>query len=264
MAQQVKPSSRALPLSIAKGIRQICRNFVVHVLMPSVNFYSARCYVQYRPDALRARRHEILRLQREWEQGTRGNDRGDYTRLYFLLANISALEQAGTPGAFAELGVYKGTTAKVLHHAAPGRDLYLFDTFEGFPEQHASQDPGNPGKGAFACSLNDVRSRLGDSPRIKYCKGIFPSTTDRISQDTTFALVHLDCDLYVPMQAALRFFYPRMSPGGMIIIHDYDSGYWPGVAQAVDEFLSDKPEGLIRIPDKSGTVALVRDRRRQR
>lgn len=231
--------------------------------MPSVNGYSARCYVQYRPDSYGSRGNQMARLQQLWERGSHGNNRGDYARLYFLLANIQALQAAGVPGAFAELGVFKGTSAKILHESAPDRDLYLFDTFEGFHEVHAGQDPLNVAKGGYACSLDNVRHFVGTSPKVKYCKGIFPDTADMVPPGTVFALVHLDCDLYIPMCAALRFFYPRMMPGGILIIHDYWSGCWPGVAQAVDEFLVDKPEGLLRIPNKSGSAAIVRHRRQR-
>ncbi len=230
--------------------------------MPAVNGLSTRCYVQYRPDFYAAR-NEIDRmgpLEKVWERGSPSNNRGDYARLYCLLANIQALEQAGLPGAFAELGVYRGTTAKILHEAAPKRDLYLFDTFEGFPELQASQDPLHMPGGVYPCSLNEVRDFVGSRANITYCKGIFPDTAAMVPSGTLFALVHLDCDLYVPMREALRFFYPRMTPGGLLVIHDYWSGCWPGVAQAVDEFLDDKPEGIVRIPDKSGTAVLVRQR----
>ena len=40
-------------------------------------------------------------------------------------------------------------------------------------------------------------------------------------EDMVFALVHLDCDLYAPMRAGLEFFYPKLVPGGFMIIHDY-------------------------------------------
>ena len=37
-------------------------------------------------------------------------------------------------GAMAEVGVYKGGTAKVIATAAPGKKFYLFDTFNGMPD----------------------------------------------------------------------------------------------------------------------------------
>jgi O-methyltransferase len=129
------------------------------------------------------------------------------------MANIEALEQNGLPGAFAELGVYKGSTAKIMHHLAPGRDLYLFDTFEGFPERQAREDPRRPRGGGYACSLDEVRRFVGESSRVRYCKGTFPETAVMVPGDVRFALVHLDCDLYIPTKAALEFFYPRLVPG---------------------------------------------------
>lgn len=243
---------------IRLAIGRLLRHALVHGLMPTVNFFNERAYVQYRPDCHAGRFKEIVRLQKTWERVNRGNNRGDYARLYFLMANIDALEQNGLPGAFAELGVYKGSTAKIMHHLAPRRDLYLFDTFEGFPDQHARADPRRLHGGGYACSLDEVRRFVGESRRVKYCKGIFPETAAMVPTDQHFALVHLDCDLYIPTKAALDFFYPRMVPGGIMILHDYYNGCWPGVVQAADEFLFDKPEGLIRIPDKSGTAALVR------
>jgi O-methyltransferase len=178
--------------------------------------------------------------------------------LYFLVASVEALEENGVPGAIAELGVYKGSSAKIIHHLAPDRDLYLFDTFDGFPESHARRDPGAIAAGGYAYGFDEVRRFIGDHPNIRYCKGTFPETATMAPADVKFAMVHLDCDLYVPTKAALEFFYPRLVPGGLLILHDYYSGCWPGVPRAVDEFLADKPEGLIRIPDKSGTAALTK------
>jgi len=72
----------------------------------------------------------------------------------------------------------------------------------------------------------------------------------------SFCLVHLDCDLYAPFQAALRYFYPRLVSGGFLILHDYANAHWKGAEKAVDEFFADKPEKVIPIPDKSGTAVL--------
>jgi O-methyltransferase len=50
-----------------------------------------------------------------------------------------------------------------------------------------------------------------------------------------------------------------MTPGGIMVFHDYNSGFH-GVRKAVDEFLADKPEGVVQIPDKSGTAIVVKNR----
>ncbi|MEA3479130.1 MAG: TylF/MycF/NovP-related O-methyltransferase, partial [Bacteroidota bacterium] len=55
----------------------------------------------------------------------------------------------------------------------------------------------------------------------------------------------------------LEYFYPRLSAGGIIIIHDYN-GKWKGAMQAVDEFLETIPEQLIPIPDIDNSVMILK------
>jgi O-methyltransferase len=69
----------------------------------------------------------------------------------------------------------------------------------------------------------------------------------------------IDVDLYTPTLAALEFFYPRLVPGGYVFVHDYNSpeSEW-GVSRAVNLFMRDKPEPVVEIPDKFGTVIFRR------
>jgi hypothetical protein len=61
--------------------------------------------------------------------------------------------------------------------------------------------------------------------------------------DKRFCFVHLDCDL----RCCLDFFYPRVVPGGIILLDEYDDPAWSGCNVAVDEFLPGKPEKLEEI-----------------
>jgi O-methyltransferase len=91
---------------------------------------------------------------------------------------------------------------------------------------------------------------------VSFIKGRFPGTANAIPDAERFCLVNLDCDLYAPFSAALQYFYPRLLPGGFLIMHDYSSLHWPLIEKAVDEFFADKPERPILIPDKSGTAVV--------
>ena len=75
-----------------------------------------------------------------------------------------------------------------------------------------------------------------------------------------YAVVHLDCDLYAPIKAGLEFFYDRVSPGGILIVHDYANPCWDGPKRAVDEFMPRIAENLVLIPDKSGTAIIRKNR----
>lgn len=98
-----------------RALNRIGRHVFVYAILRGINFAARRAYLQYRPDRYADRFGEIASLQKLWEYGRRGNNRGDYARLYFLIANIEALDKAEIAGAFAELGVFKGSSAKIMH-----------------------------------------------------------------------------------------------------------------------------------------------------
>jgi O-methyltransferase len=188
------------------------------------------------------------------------NNAGDLVRFYFLTLACDTIEEEGLQGDLAELGVYKGNTAFLLAELArrTKRTAYLFDTFESFAEQDLvgiDQNMKSSQREFSDTSLEDARQLVGES-NVKFIKGYFPGTADSVPASATFSLVHLDCDLYAPIRAGLEFFYPRLVPGGFLIVHDYSSYYWEGVKMAVDEFLANRPERIVPIPDKSGTVVI--------
>jgi hypothetical protein len=244
---------------VTKLLRRLWRHAAVFLFMPFFNRVGSTFYLSHRPDfAGSLDEKEMTKLTRWWEHGQLGNNRGDWPRLYFFIANVRDLEKRGVPGTIAEIGVHKGTTAKLLSRLAPNREMYLFDTYEGFSPRDTQKDPSRAAPGTFSGSLQEVKDFVGEAPHIHYCKGVFPDTSGMVPEAERFALVHIDCDLYEPTKAACEFFYPRLSPGGVLIIHDYHSGCWPGVPKAVDESLQGKPERLALIPDKSGTAMLVK------
>jgi hypothetical protein len=137
-----------------------------------------------------------------------------------------------------------------------GTTAWILDTFEGFQTDDLQGiDAGQ--KMAFAdTSLEAVRTRVGDA-NVRFIKGHFPESASEFPSDVRFALVHIDCDLYLPIHHALNYFYPRLVPGGYLIIHDYGLFAWDGAEKAVDEFFADKPEAVLPLTDGC-TSAVVR------
>lgn len=229
------------------------RSLIKRCLLKFVN-KSHSYLIQHIPEWMAREKFELGRWLNIWEQDGKSNNIMDPIRLCFLIENTKAV-LSQVAGAIAELGVYRGTSAKVLHELAPDRKLFLFDTFSGFDKRDLKGESSR-GHHFEDNSLNQVKQFLGDSSNLVFCPGYFPETARFVPADEKFALVHLDADLYEPTLAALEFFYNRMTPGGMIILHDYSSGAWSGVKAACDLFFKDKREKLIHIPDKSGTAVL--------
>jgi len=158
-----------------------------------------------------------------------------------LLACLEATSQV--PGDVAELGVAYGASAKLLRMRLPAdKHLHLFDTFEGLPEITAV-DGMRFHPGEFKSNLEQVREYVGNG-RVHYYPGLFPATAETLS-GRSFSFVHLDADLYESTLAACQFFYPRLSPGGILLCHDYPSA--AGVVRAIDDFFRDKATPVIEL-----------------
>ncbi|NPA92960.1 MAG: macrocin-O-methyltransferase [Chloroflexi bacterium] len=142
-----------------------------------------------------------------------------------------ARAQREVPGAYVEVGVYRGGSSKLIAEAkGPEKTLHLFDTFEGLPEA-TETDQGFFRKGMFAAPLEEVQQYLAAYPHLEYHVGWFPETAGPV-EDEQFAFVFLDVDLYQSTRDGIAFFYPRLSPGGVLLTHDYQ---FPGVRRAFEE-----------------------------
>lgn len=179
----------------------------------------------------------------------------DYARYTTFALAIQRLLDERIAGSFAEVGVYRGHLSSFLHRIAPERTYYLFDTFEGFPQNDL--EPGVAEDRRFSdTSVDIVLENIGDTKNIVIKKGYVPDTFAGLEHEQ-FAFVLLDLDLYKPTVAGLEFFYPRLVSGGYLAVHDYNN---PESNQAckrsVDAFMKDKPEHIIELADRFGTVIL--------
>ncbi|MCU0370529.1 MAG: TylF/MycF family methyltransferase [Bacteroidales bacterium] len=206
---------------------------------------------------------ELVRLERSYP---------DKVRFFNWWFQVERLKRAGVPGDFAELGVYKGESAKILHLMDPSRTFHLYDTFEGFREEDLKHETGEAASYStrnFAdTSLEAVKRYLGEEGKFVYHAGNFDFTAPTPSlpqlgegeREGALALVNLDADLYQPTRAGLAYFYPLLSPGGVIIVHDYNYK-WPGIKMAVDEFAATIPESVVMVPDMDGSVMIIKSLR---
>jgi len=185
------------------------------------------------------------------------NNSGDMPRYLALSLICDQILKEKLSGDVAELGVYKGNTAVLLAALARklGSTAYLLDTYEGFSPDDLKGIDANKPYFFTDSSLVAVQSLVG-CRNVQFVKGHFPYSSSEMPAGLRYCLVHIDCDLYAPVDAALRYFYPRLITGGFLVIHDYLNFCWNGVGRAVDEFFADKPEKLVPIPDKSGTAVI--------
>ena len=150
-----------------------------------------------------------------------------------------------------------------MHKLVKDPILHLFDTFEGFPASDLREESGKAAGYTtqhFAdTSADKIRAKFSKSPNVFIHQGYFPDTAVGL-EDVKFALVSMDADLEKPTRAGLEFFYPRLTPGGVILIHDYNAD-WPGLMKAVDDFCKNIPESPVPAPDADSTIMIVKGKR---
>jgi SAM-dependent methyltransferase len=180
------------------------------------------------------------------------------------------------PGSVAEFGVYNGSTffflarliemfnaSELEHYHASSRQLFGFDTFQGFPsidekDLTGKEEPGFKQKGGLAGNRETFFELLAffkkDSKiahRLHVVEGDITETFPKFLIDQSFARFSfclMDFDLYEPTKTVLDNLYELMVPGGIIAFDEYGFPLFPGETEAVDEFVSRYDLPLFTIP----------------
>lgn len=163
----------------------------------------------------------------------------------------------GIPGAFVECGVWRGgsmlaVASTLVSLGVTDRELVLFDTFDEHPpptdvdvdlrgvpaRDHMAEVERTGGYGYLP--PDQVRAVVAGSgyplDRITAVAGMVEDTIPADAPDL-IALCRLDTDWYASTAHEMRHLYPRLSPGGILLVDDY--GHFAGARRAVDEYFDD-------------------------
>lgn len=175
-----------------------------------------------------------------------------------LIDAVRYLVRRGVQGCFVECGVWRGGSIMaamltLIDEGASDRNIFLYDTFKGMTPPtdvdvtfdgtpaavHLKNDRHGTGYWCLA-SLDDVKSNLKvtgyPEDRVNYIQGPVEQTLPAFGPEEDIALLRLDTDWYESTKHELIHLFPKLCPGGVLIIDDY--GYWQGARLAVDEYLS--------------------------
>jgi O-methyltransferase len=185
----------------------------------------------------------------------------DYVRHATLELLCREIRERGVDGALGELGVFRGDFAFLMTGYLPEREIHLFDTFAGFAEQDVEVDARAGDVEDFvdftATDAETVRERFARPELVRLHPGYFPDSADGI-EGVTFALASIDADLYQPVLSGLEWFYPRLAPGGYILVHDFNNAGFAGAKRAVREFQDRAGVTVTPLPDWGGTAVVAR------
>ena len=199
-------------------------------------------------------------------------------RMFGLYEACRYISAAGIPGDVVECGVWRGGSsmlaALTLMRGGDVRPMWLYDTFEGMPppgehdrewsgaaaEDHlaaAERRPGAANVWAYAPE-DDVRTNMAATEypedMVRFVAGKVEETIPAQAPEQ-IAILRLDTDWYESTRHELEHLWPRLQPGGVLIIDDY--GHWQGARRATDEFFAAQgtPILLARL-DYTGRIAV--------
>ncbi len=203
-------------------------------------------------------------------------------RVLALIDAVRYCDARQVEGAFVECGVWRGGSVLAMLMTLQdlgndSRDIYLYDTFEGMtePTNYDTSDLAPPALQTWSEAQQEnrvawpevfdselvceesVRRLLAQTgypaDRLHFVRGPVEQTIPgQVPKE--IALLRLDTDWYESTRHELVHLFPRLRPGGVLIIDDY--GHWHGARRAVDEyFASEHPPLLLGRIDYTARIA---------
>ncbi len=160
-----------------------------------------------------------------------------------FMANLASRIQH-VQGDIVECGVHHGESLVAVAQALPGRRVWAYDSWQGFPPagpQDCEEAHTLTGWGADA-SAEAVRQRLvgicGDG-NVVMREGWFQDTF-QLPKPEQIAFLSIDCDWYDSVRKTLHTFYDRVSDQGIVTLDDF--GGFAGCRKAFYDWCSDTGE----------------------
>jgi len=178
---------------------------------------------------------------------------------------IWAAEQALlVPGDFVECGVHTGILSGTVghwtgFHKRADRTMWLLDTFDGLPEEQLSEGERALGLQGYNAqyrnqnTLSDITAKFRDWPNVRIVPGAVPGTLAQVTAGRV-AYLSIDMNMALPEIAAATHFWPKISPGGIVLLDDYN---WMGhihQKRAFDAFAAERGLRVMGLPTGQGII----------
>ncbi len=152
-------------------------------------------------------------------------------------------------GSVIECGVWRGgMIAAISELLGTDRQYYLFDSFEGLPAaqeidgeaakqwQENKENPMYFDNCKAEISHAEKAMQLAGIKNYQAVQGWFSETLPKFNVNDEIAILRLDGDWYDSTMQCLKYLYPAVAKGGLIILDDYYA--WDGCSRATHDYLS--------------------------
>jgi hypothetical protein len=170
----------------------------------------------------------------------------------------AAMHGKSVEGDFVECGVHKGGYSRMLAEyigleQLPHKKLYLFDTYTGIPEQHLDSSSAKAFPSVYGDSYQDVLQTFAGYSNAVVVQGIVPDVLREVDIERVCYL-SIDLNCVGPTVAAAEHFWPRMSPGAVIVLDDYNFRLFADQKAALDTWAGKTGVRILSLPTGQGLL----------
>lgn len=223
----------------------------------------------YRDGLFTSHNHEFLndpKFQETYKRAVRGcgNDRQYHGEWRTHVALWAAQQAYRFEGNFVECGVYLGFMSSAImtylnwNKSFGSRKYFLIDNFEGISDQFLTEEERQVDRAKwfgdkYSGTFERAKQNLSEFKNIEFVIGTVP---DVLSDAKTgkVAFLHLDMNSAFPEIEAIKFFWPNIVPGGIILLDDYAyRGYAPQ-QKATDDLGRKLDFSVVSLPTGQGLI----------
>jgi O-methyltransferase len=197
------------------------------------------------------------------EFGSPGREPGRLANVRYPLARSGdgLVHGSRLDGDFVECGVNTGwhslAICEYVDFNSLDKAFYLFDTYCGLPEEQMSpyekEHKSGFNKQYYPECYELTRRNFAPWPRVKLVRGKVPDTLTSVAIERV-AYLSLDMNLAHPERAALEHFWPKLTPGALVVLDDYAWICMEEQKEAADQFAKARGVEVLTLPTGQGLL----------
>ena len=161
-------------------------------------------------------------------------------------------------GHFVECGVNRGFLSSTVIEALDfgrmsERRFFLFDTFDGLVPELLTESDRAASWNEYVDVYDDVVRAFASFDNVEIVRGPVPTTLSSVDIESV-AYLSIDMNCVQPEIEAIRYFWPRMVPGGIVLLDDYGWAGHEAQKLAADEFAKSEGTTILSLPTGQGLL----------
>ncbi len=177
------------------------------------------------------------------------------------IACWAAWHAKALPGSFVECGVNTGiyslAICRYIDFNLTGKDFFLFDTFEGIPEEQMAPteraDRIEENARMYERCYDVAKRNFAPFPRARLVRGRVPESLESVEIDQVCYL-SLDMNIAAPEVAAIEHFWDKLVAGAPILLDDYGWQHYAPQKRDMDRFASRNGVKIATLPTGQGLL----------